>query len=299
MRVSWAKLLALATLTVPGQASFLPSQNASQVQPFHIDLSSRVPRMLEQIRRTRLPANPVYVDTGNAQGITLHDLKSFQEEWLTEFDWEGEQKDLNKCACFIFQIRGKALLRLQQIQPLHNPNRRIDHPFYPRKVQRLGRNSIASSPRLARFFPGIRSHRRRADPASDDSCRQESVVRRDRALSARLCLLVGTSVNWTVADTARVFNTLLTQVLHYDTYAVFGTDWGASVGYTPYDQYNTTVRVGHLAFLPFFPLNSTQLASQNVTLNSLEGFEESETMEWNSSGEGYFIEQTTKVFSPP
>lgn len=103
-------------------------------------------------------------------------------------------------------------------------------------------------------------------------------------------------VDWTISDTARVFNTLLTQVLHYDTYAVFGTDWGAGVAYSLYDEYNTTVRVSHLAFLPFFPLNPTQLAAQNITLDSLEEFEESETMEWNNSGEGYFNEQTTKVF---
>lgn len=103
-------------------------------------------------------------------------------------------------------------------------------------------------------------------------------------------------VNWTIADTARVFNTLLTKVLYYETYAVFGTDWGAGIAYTLYDQYNTTVRAGHLAFLPFFPLDQAGLASQNITLSPLEQFEELETVEWNSYGEGYFIEQTTKVF---
>lgn len=96
MRVSWPKLFALGSLARASQASPVPSQNASHVQPFHIDLSSRVPRLLEQIQRTKLPAQPVYVDTGNAKGITLHDLKSFQKQWLTDFDWESEQKHLNK-----------------------------------------------------------------------------------------------------------------------------------------------------------------------------------------------------------
>ena len=31
--------------------------------------------------------------------------------------------------------------------------------------------------------------------------------------------------NWTVADTGRIFNTLMTEVLGYETYALHGTDW--------------------------------------------------------------------------
>lgn len=99
-------------------------------------------------------------------------------------------------------------------------------------------------------------------------------------------------LNWTVADTARVFNTLLTDVLHYDTYAAFGTDWGAGIAYSMYDQFNTTVRALSLDFLPF---RSDPLAAENITLPPLEEFEQAEAIEWNNSGEGYFIEQTTKV----
>lgn len=96
MRVSWAQVFALGSLLGTGQASPVRSRNASQVQPFHVDLAARVPRMLEQIRSTKLPAHPVYVNTGNAQGITLQDLKSFQQEWLKDFDWKTEQKRINK-----------------------------------------------------------------------------------------------------------------------------------------------------------------------------------------------------------
>jgi pimeloyl-ACP methyl ester carboxylesterase len=102
-------------------------------------------------------------------------------------------------------------------------------------------------------------------------------------------------VNWTVADTARVFNTLMTKVLHYDTYATFGTDWGAGIAYSMYDQFNSTVRAVSLDFLPFHPYTSDQLAAENITLSPLEEFEQAAAMEWNNSGEGYFIEQTTKV----
>lgn len=102
-------------------------------------------------------------------------------------------------------------------------------------------------------------------------------------------------VNWTVADTARVFNTLLTNVLHYETYATFGTDWGAAIAYSLYSQFNTTVRALALDFLPFQPYTPAQLAAENITLSPLEEFEQAEATEWENSGEGYFIEQTTKV----
>lgn len=101
--------------------------------------------------------------------------------------------------------------------------------------------------------------------------------------------------NWTIQDTARIFNTLLTDALGYDTYATFGTDWGGGVAYTLYDQFNTTVRAAHLAFLPFYPPTQEQLAAENITLSSLEEFEEGNTIEWNNSGLGYFVEQATKV----
>lgn len=102
--------------------------------------------------------------------------------------------------------------------------------------------------------------------------------------------------NWTTDDTARVFNTLMREVLGYDQFATFGTDWGCSPAYSLYDNYNTSTRAAHLAFLPFAALSSTELVAQNITLSSpLEQFEEQRTMDWSTSGNSYFTEQTTKV----
>ena len=103
--------------------------------------------------------------------------------------------------------------------------------------------------------------------------------------------------NWTNDDTARLFNTLMTSVLGYKTYATHGTDWGADVAYSLYDNFNSTVRAGHFAFIPFYPLTWDQLAAENISLNTeLERFEEERFAEWSTTGNGYFIEQTTKVF---
>jgi pimeloyl-ACP methyl ester carboxylesterase len=100
---------------------------------------------------------------------------------------------------------------------------------------------------------------------------------------------------WTAADTARVFNTLMTKVLGYSKYATYGTDWGCAVSYSLYANFNTSVRAGHFSFLPFYPLNSTQLAAENISLSSLENSELLRFEDWATNGNAYFSEQSTEV----
>jgi pimeloyl-ACP methyl ester carboxylesterase len=101
--------------------------------------------------------------------------------------------------------------------------------------------------------------------------------------------------NWTVDDTARVFNTLMTDVLGYSTYASHGTDWGCAVAYSLYDNFNSSVKAAHFSFLPRFPLKPDALAAQNITLSPLEELEEQNYLNWDSTGNGYFAEQSTKA----
>lgn len=96
MRVSWARLFALSCLYEASQGNPVQLRNEYHLQPFHIDLSSRVPRMLDHIKDTKLPAQPVYTNTGTSAGISLSLLESFRTEWLTSFDWDREQADMNK-----------------------------------------------------------------------------------------------------------------------------------------------------------------------------------------------------------
>jgi hypothetical protein len=64
------------------------------LRPFTIDLSNEVPRMLQQVKNTKLPQAPEY--PGASAGITLDTLKSLQNQWTSHFDWEKEQRGLNK-----------------------------------------------------------------------------------------------------------------------------------------------------------------------------------------------------------
>lgn len=102
--------------------------------------------------------------------------------------------------------------------------------------------------------------------------------------------------NWTVDDTARVFHTLMTEVLGYKTFATFGTDFGSGPAYSLYDNFNRSTRAAHFAFLPFFPLTPDQLAAQNITITSpLEHSEEQRLVSWLTTGNAYFAEQATKA----
>jgi pimeloyl-ACP methyl ester carboxylesterase len=102
--------------------------------------------------------------------------------------------------------------------------------------------------------------------------------------------------NWTLDDTARVYNTLMTEVLAYKKLAVFGTDFGASPSYQLYDAYNTPTRAAHFAFVPFLPLASDQLPANSITLSSeLEKSEQANLDNYFLTGSAYLSEQNTKV----
>lgn len=73
-----------------------PPANVFKLKPLHFDLTPEVPRMLEIINRTRLPDQPVYPGLGSSMGIDLDVLKSLRDEWLYEFDWDREQRDMNR-----------------------------------------------------------------------------------------------------------------------------------------------------------------------------------------------------------
>lgn len=92
----------------------------------------------------------------------------------------------------------------------------------------------------------------------------------------------------------------MTSVLGYKTYATHGTDWGADIAYSMYGNFNSTVRAGHFSFIPFFPLGPDQLAAEGISLDTeLERFEVERFARLSVTGNGYFVEQATKVFIFP
>ncbi|KAJ5110298.1 hypothetical protein N7532_002943 [Penicillium argentinense] len=261
-----------------GHGNPLREKDEYKLHPFHIDLSSRVPRMLDQIQHTELPKQPVYVNKGTAQGIGLSELKSLQTEWLTRFDWEHEQDELNKFNHYTAQIEGL------EIHFIHQKSKAPGAQAIPLLLLHGWPGSFLE------FVPIINNLTEKATTAAGKNVSFDVIV---PSLPGYAFSSVP-PVEWTVSDTARVFDTLLTKVLGYNTYAAFGTDWGGGIAYTMYNQFSTTLRAAHLTFLPFLPLTAKQLAVENITLSPLEEFELAITEEWSSSGSGYWVEQATK-----
>ncbi|CAG8270903.1 unnamed protein product [Penicillium salamii] len=275
MRSPWISFLALGVACRTSQAT--PTTTAGfKLQPFQIDLSSNLPRMLDLVRTTRLPAQSPYISTGSSAGISLGDLKALQDEWLTTFDWKKEEKSLNKFNHYTAQIEGL------DIHFIHERSSSKD------AIPLILLHGWPGS--FLEFAPIINELTKTAKSDSGKQIAFDVIV----PSLPGFAFSSAPPTNWTIDDSARVFNTLLKDVLGYESYAVFGTDWGSGVAYSMYDQFNTTVRAAHLAFLPFYPLNLEQLAAENITLSSLEGVEEANTIEWTNSGTGYFSEQTTK-----
>ncbi|KAJ6564770.1 Alpha/Beta hydrolase protein [Mycena capillaripes] len=98
-------------------------------------------------------------------------------------------------------------------------------------------------------------------------------------------------------DTARIFNTLMTDVLGYSTFALHGTDWGSAVAYSLYSSFNTTVRAGHFVWVNFVPPTAQELEEKNIPLSPEEKVTQQRGADWMSIGKGYLIEQTTAVRS--
>lgn len=87
----------------------------------------------------------------------------------------------------------------------------------------------------------------------------------------------------------------MTRVLGYDKFSVHGTDMGAAPAYILYENFSTSTRALHLNFLPFYPPTLQEMQQDNITLSPLEQFEQNRTVEWETSGTGYYVQHSTKV----
>ncbi|KAK3368428.1 Alpha/Beta hydrolase protein [Podospora didyma] len=269
---------AFVALVAASLGTATPVEKPSVVKPFKINLSSEVPRMLKLIKENKLPDKPEYPGVGSSFGIDLDVLKDLKKQWLDDFDWKKEQDAINKFKHFTTKIEGLDIhfIHEKSADPdaiplllLHGwPGSFLE--FVPIIKPLTAKNATSSTNKPVSFHVVVPSLPGFAFSSAPPA-------------------------NWTNEDTASVFNTLMTSVLGYKTYATHGTDWGSDIAYSLYGSFNSTVRASHFAFIPFFPLTPDQLAAENISLDTdLEKFEEGRFVEWSLTGNGYFVEQTTK-----
>ncbi|KAJ7259015.1 Alpha/Beta hydrolase protein [Mycena rebaudengoi] len=248
--------IAFATLLVAAGAT----NNSFNLKPFKIDLAGGIPRLKSLVNSTRLPAKVLYPDAAPTKGS----------------NWKPCQAKLNQLEHFTAVIEG------QTVHFVHEKSKAVD--AIPVMLLHGWPGSFQE------FLPVI-------EPLTQPSI---SATRKTVSFNVVVPSLPGfvfssaPPENWTVDDTARIFNTLMTEVLGYSTYAVHGTDWGSSVVYSLYSSFNTTVRAAHFAFLPFFPPGAQDIAENNITLSDIQKVTEQRAIDWNTTGNGYDIEKTTK-----
>ncbi|KAJ7171790.1 Alpha/Beta hydrolase protein [Mycena crocata] len=86
--------------------------------------------------------------------------------------------------------------------------------------------------------------------------------------------------NWSSADNARLFNTLMTDVLGYSTYALHGTD---------------RCPRGALEVCAVPRPDTEEIAANNITLSDIAKTVEQRTMDYRARVMGYVVQQTSKV----
>ncbi|KAF7344244.1 Epoxide hydrolase domain protein [Mycena venus] len=268
---------AFAIICASAGTALADANNSFNLQPFKINLTSEISRTLDLVNNTRLPETALY-PAGQQKGLQLDFLLSLRREWLTSFDWEVQQAELNGFRQFTAVIEGLKI---------HFVHERSQDPDAIPLVLLHGWGGS-----FHEFSPVIKPLTERSTANS---------AGRNVSYHVVVPSLPGFTFsspppeNWTNSDSARIFNTLMTEVLGYSTYAVSGTDWGAAIAYDLYSSYNQTVRATHLALLIFLPPTAEEIAEQNITLSEDEQVTERRTAAYFAIGQGYFQEHEFKA----
>ncbi|KAJ7505852.1 Alpha/Beta hydrolase protein [Mycena galericulata] len=269
----------LVAATAFGASSSWAFNNSFNIKPFTIDLSSEIPRLNALVNNTRLPSKPLYPDVGSDKGIELEFLSELQTEWLGSptFDWETQQTELNRFNHYTAEIE------TQIVHFIHQKS--TDPDAIPVILLHGWPGSFQE------FAPVIKPLTESWTSSTGRKVSYNVVV---PSLPGFVFSSAPPNANWTVYDTARIFNTLMTEVLGYPAYTLHGTDWGSGVAYALYSGYNTSVRAGHFVFLPFLPPSAQEIAVKNITLSAVEKVTEQRGTDWITNGMSYFTEQTEK-----
>ncbi|KAJ7761030.1 Alpha/Beta hydrolase protein [Mycena metata] len=273
--------LGIFAISANFMASVLQGAQATDtfsVKPFKINLSGEVPRLNSLVNNSRLPAGALYPGVGQEKGIEFDFLHELKTEWLTTFDWETQQTQLNQ------QVRLQQFTATIEGLTVHFVHEKSKNPD---AIPLIALHGWPGS--FDEFSPVIK-------PLTQESSVNGTTVSYHVVVPSLPGFTFSSAppANWTINDTARIFNTLMTEVLGYPTYVVHGTDWGSAVAYSLYSSFNTTVRAAHFVFLPFLPPSAEEIAVNNITLSDIQKIALQQTTDWSTTGNGYFLEQTTK-----
>ncbi|KAI1842527.1 hypothetical protein JX265_012661 [Neoarthrinium moseri] len=247
------------------------------VDNFTIDLTHGLGHMIELVDQTQLPVHEEYPRLAESLGISLNALKSLQRAWTKSFDWSVEQAALNRYHQYTATVEDITVYLIHQKSG--DPN------AIPLILNRGWPGSFLE------FIPLIDPLTTVSHTSSGDTVSFDVVV---PSLPGYVFSSVP-PVNWTLDDTARILNTLMTDVLGYKVFATHGTDWGSVVAYSMYDNFNMTVGAAQLCAIPFRPLSDDEIAARNIKLDPDAQFQQDRLLQLETTRSGYNVEQSTKV----
>ncbi|KAK7036288.1 epoxide hydrolase domain protein [Favolaschia claudopus] len=247
------------------------SNNKFNLKPFHINLSTPFSHLKTLVQQTRLPEKALY-DVGPEKGMQLDVLKELKNEWVGSYDWAKEEGELNSVNHFTAEVEN------------------ITVHF----VHEKSKDANAIPVILLHGWPGsFHEYLPVVKPLTETSSTGVSYHVVVPSLPG-FSFSSAPPLTWTINDTGRIFNTLMTKVLGYERYALHGSDWGSGVGYSMYNSFNASVRAAHFVFLPFLPPSLAEIKENNITLTDDQKVTVGRVEEWNASDNGYFVVQATK-----
>ncbi|GAB1523834.1 hypothetical protein RhiTH_006984 [Rhizoctonia solani] len=254
--------------------------NASQIYFCSFALTPGAIGLLYNVKpfKTKLPGYSVLGNTG--AGVSLDWLKARQKDWLNKFDWSKEEAAMNKLNHSTVDIGNITVHFVHQ--------RSSD----PKAIPVLLTHGWPGS-----FYKFHNVISPLSNPGGDSNVSFHVVVPLMPGFSISSPAPIGRNINMT----ADLFNTLLTEVLGYKSYAAAAGDWGSGVNWALQNNHADTLRaVLYDGLIPQLGPSYEQIASgpqfaedvKNLTVKQKKRI--NKNADYTTSGNGYFVEHSTR-----
>ncbi|KAL5521066.1 hypothetical protein ACEPAG_8988 [Sanghuangporus baumii] len=237
-----------------------------------------VQNMLSLLRASPFPGkSPIDASAPWKLGMDIEYLKALKQMFLTEWSWSSLEKKIAQYDNFVvhYESGGDAL-------DLH-----FIHAKSPR--------SDAIPLMLLHGWPGTFFDFHKViepltDPKDPETPAFHVVV---PSLPGYILSTLPRRETWSLADTARVFNELMTSVLGYQKYVAQGGDWGSMILRVMASTYPESISLAHFnMFVSPIPSEVDKSAFSEHEKRMLKRAEEMRT-----TGFGYYALQGTKPFT--
>jgi len=178
-------------------------------QPFVVHIpDERLDRLRRKLEDYELPENDIIEDAGWSYGVSLEWVKGLKTYWLEEFDWRASEAAINRWNNFKVEMDGVNL---------HFVHQKSLHPDAIPLV-------------IVHGWPGT---------FYEFDQIIEPLINPPEGKTAFHVIIPSVpgfgfsstpqKKGWTVKDSARIFDKLVTEVLGYKSYAAQGGDWGSII----------------------------------------------------------------------